>query len=109
MGQPWSEIIDFAAGDINALLKSVKNHIKNPLSPDMVTVIFKSESIVSDGDRLYAKCADVFVELDDIAKENLTVLPEADVMTAQIHVKNGVIYARPLSLITQNQIIRLRY
>lgn len=108
-GSDIKKIIDFAAGDINALLKSVKNYIKNPLSPDMVTVIFKYESIVSDGDRLYAKCADVFVELDDIAKENLTVLPEADVMTAQIHVKNGVIYARPLSLITQNQIIRLRY
>ena len=103
------KVIDFASDDINALLKSVKNYIKNPLSPDMVTVILKYESIVSDGDRLYAKCADVFVELDDIARENLIVLPEANVMTAQIYVKNGVIYARPLSLITQNQIIRLRY
>lgn len=103
------KIINFASDDINALIKGAKNYIKNPLSPDSVTVLFKCDSIVDSDGTLFVKSGNVYVELVDITEDNLKVLPQADAMTAQISVRNGVVFARPLSLVTYNQIIRLRY
>lgn len=104
-----SKIKGFAAADINSLLKSVKNFIKNPLSDNSVTAVVKYDSIAKENDDIFAVFENTYITLDGVTSEILPYIASSEYMTVQIYEKCGQIHMQPLSVITDEMIIRSRY
>lgn len=98
-----------ASDDITALIKTVKNYLKNPLSRDSMTVVFKYDSAaVSDG-KIYIVCGDTYLEAEGISAEKMPFIAAEKYMTAQFDIRDGKIIITPLSVISDSMIIRMRY
>lgn len=102
------KIIDFASTDIQAVIKNVKNCIKNPLSTDSVVSLVRYDKFVKDDKNVYIVCGDTYIATD-ISENMLKKIPSAKCAVTELYIQDGKICANVLSVVTDKNIIRLKY
>ncbi|ATA90541.1 hypothetical protein CGC58_02555 [Capnocytophaga stomatis] len=117
-----SNIISFSAKNYAEMIKSVKNTIKNPLMDKNPVVLISIDKAYLNGENLVVEDKNGNkLTLKDIENQQIssttslrTILPsntEGFALTVMMNndVQNGLLSAQPMSLITNDKIIRLLY
>lgn len=119
--EDFSKVKSYAKNNLAECIKTVKNQFKNILSDKTIVMLVKYDMIGKIDDKIVLKQGDETIELlampnFDNSVETLLALDNSKwskdgVATLEFwtNVEQNKIYAMPLSIVTDNQIIRLFY